>query len=537
MAIKGLIVLLAEAVNARDEKSLRKDWQKDMRGLLAAAVKQNKRAYTKRAAAPVTPKKADTKATPAQQLGATNNRSGSGGSEVSGPKGGNTSAGFSGSIGGFGGGGSGYGGGGSGGGGGIVSMRPTDLKAAPKKADAYDGNLLADMFGASFKEIPQEKTKKFLSAYAASNAKYSRLAKRILDDYGMLKNGALQADGTYTAALYFDCSSWMGTYSGEIPISMPSGTKDWKAMRWDDAEMDQANTYTDDSDVPDVQGGETVDLDDLFKVVSAPKNPLPGVYSALTRNDGYIVDSVLADYKDPVVRAVGKALRRGGEWDYHWNSSYFSKKTGGAELDVALYVSGGKYYSAEHLADLPGPQMYVTLYAKDDSNDIVAKQIFYRKKGADSLQKISMESAIDLLVLRSKILPADKAYDAFAEGNPKPLLKMLSDAGGALAKIAGALEKMRPTSENLYYIEDEPVGGARYRVSAMPFDNGSDSGDVSRLVLHFDVALPKANAILSFTVDTDASGKIDLTAARLHSAAGYEHKLDIAKVPSLLTAG
>ena len=539
MSFRGLIVLLDEAISAADEKGLRKDWQKDMRGLLGAAVKQNKRAYTKRAAMPPAPKKADATKSPADQMkNAQRGNTGSSGSDVEGPKGGNRSSGFSGSLGSLGGGGGGgSSGGGMRGGGGGGAPANIDIKGTKQPAKDSKVDLLADAVKKG-PSGPQDATK-LIKLLNANGSKFAKaIVKAIEESSPKGRPTFRKVDYSYvTVEIAVEVYRWNGAYDFIVGFELEPG-KSAKNIHFHDDNVQVSEVLGGGAGGEDsLEEGDIISDEDFIRRVNEPNNSLADVYANLTNNDGYLVDSVLADYKDPVVRAVGKALRGGSEWTYHSSATDFTKKTGGAELVMVLYVMGPKYYDySADPSDLPGPQMYVTLYAKDDSNEVVVKQALYRKKGTDEWQKISMESATDLLVLRSKIFPADKAYDDFAEGNPKPLLKILSDAGGALAKVSAALSKTRPTAENLSYVSNEPVGAARYSVSAMPYSKNGSS-DTDQLLVHFTVALPKANAILRFVIDAEASGKLAIGSANLSSAKGYEYSVDVAKVLSLLVAG
>jgi hypothetical protein len=302
MSFRGLIFLLDEAISAADEKGLRKDWQKDMRGLLGAAVKQNKRAYTKRAAAPAAPKKADATKSPAKQMkDAQRGNTGSSGGEVDGPKGGNRGAGFSGSLGNLGGGGGGGGSSGGGGGGGGASGSITFGGGSSKAKPKSDANPLRDAMQAS--KSSSDRIEAVTELLAKSGSKDAKALYRMIENKDSVRfanfaseeyekdRNAEGSQGMQIVTIALSVSNWKGSFEFVFTLNMADGG-DLKVSSEVLVDLEISSL-----DALDGAGnGDIVKFSLVDRLTDEPSNSLASFYHGIVLNgDGTAFEMMLED--------------------------------------------------------------------------------------------------------------------------------------------------------------------------------------------------------------------------------------------------
>ena len=377
MSFIGLLVLLDEAISAADEKGLRKDWQKDMRGLLQAAVKQNKRAYTKRAAAPAAPKKADATKSPAKQMkDAQRGNTGSGGSEVEGPKGGNRGAGFSGSLGGPGGG--GYGGGSSGGGGGGGGYA-ADIVITGTKQPAKDSKV--DLLGDAVKKVKGEQDAAALIKLL--NANGSKPAKAIVKALEISSPRRpvfrLHNYSYVTAEIYVEVSRWNGAYDFIVSFELAAGEPAKDLLIHEDVDVDFVFVRPADGE-GELDEGDTISIEDFIRRVNEPSNLLSEYHNIIKRNeDGEQLKGMLdTSALQPLYKWVASDFTSfASQEDPHAGlapSTYqiddFEKKSNSAEL--VLYLETEK--------SMQGYAIVLTCKDNDNSDDAIKiKEVILRE--------------------------------------------------------------------------------------------------------------------------------------------------------------
>lgn len=292
MSFRGLIVLLDEAISASDEKGLRKDWQKDMRGLLGAAMKQNKRAYTKRAAMPPAPKKADATKSPADQMkNAQRGNTGSSGSDVEGPKGGNRSSGFSGSLGSLGGGGGGGSSGGGMRGGGSGASGTITLGGGSKEKPKSSANPLRDAAKSLDKIealLAKTDSKDAKDLLQMIRAKYSVRFTRIeTEEYVQDKEiGNMQI-----VTLGISVDNWKGGFEFIITLNMADGGE---LKVSSEVIVDRAITSLDVLEGADK--GDTVKFSTVVRLTDESSNALADFFHGIVINrDGVAFEQMLED--------------------------------------------------------------------------------------------------------------------------------------------------------------------------------------------------------------------------------------------------
>lgn len=284
--LNHLIEQLLEAISASDEKVLRKDWQKDMRGLLGAAVKQNKRPYSKKAK----------NVAPAKQMTNAEKRAAAkaDGREVEGPKGGNTGAGFGGSLGTIGGGGGGGGSmGGGGGGGGSITFGGGSSKAKPKSTDnpLRDAMQASNRIDAVTKLLAKSGSKDAKSLYQMIEVKDSvRFANIVSEEYEKDRN-ADGSQGIQGVAIVLTVDNWKGGFDFIFTLNMADGG-DLKVSN--EVIVDREISTLDALD--GASEGDTVKFSLVDRLTDEPSNSLAAFYHGIVLNrDGIAFEMMLEE--------------------------------------------------------------------------------------------------------------------------------------------------------------------------------------------------------------------------------------------------